>query len=94
MPGFTDRAGLPAPDPHRKVQVRCTLLEARIKAVLVIDEARVSAWLPRGQISIEEGGGSDGAMRSGQQLRITLPAWLAEREQLTVTVGDGQGRLF
>jgi len=92
--GFTDRTGLSAPDPHRKVRVRCTLLEPRIKALLVVDAARVSAWLPRSKISIEEGGGGTGALRPGQQLRITMPAWLAEREGLTVVVGDGQGDLF
>lgn len=94
MGGFTDRTGVPEPDPHRKVRVRCSLLEARIKALLVMDDARVRAWLPRSEISIEEGGGTTGALRFGQQLRITMPAWLAEREGLTVVVGEGQGSLF
>lgn len=94
MIGFTDRTGVPAPDPHRKVVVRCTLMEARIKSLLVVDAARVSAWLPRSRIAVEEGGGSDGALRPGQHLRITMPAWLAEREGLSVVIGDGQGRLF
>lgn len=53
--GFTDRAGLDAPDRFRKVVVECRLVEARVKAVLVVDAAMVTAWLPRSEIAIEEG---------------------------------------
>jgi len=93
--GFTDRRVVVA-EPKRPVVVLCRLMAAREQAILVVDGAGVSAWLPRSQILKTEdgGGGIGGAMTRGTRLRLTLPAWLADEKSLTTEPGEGQGDLF
>ena len=70
------------------VTVECDVIEPRVLSLLVVDKARVTAWLPRREISFE------GEARVGAKLRISMSRELAVRKLLLAAEGTGQGRLF
>lgn len=88
--------------PHDSVQVMARLVDGRSpKAVLVAEiGSGFSAWLPRSQINIEEGGlflpsgTAHGAKVPGNTLRITLPRWLAEEKGFRSIADRRQGELL
>jgi len=70
------------------VVIECEVIEPRVLSLLVVDKARVTAWLPRREISFE------GEARVGAKLRISMSRELAVRKLLLAAEGTGQGRLF
>lgn len=102
--GFTDRAGVDAPGAaSRKVTVVGWMIDnTRPKSVLIASFDRtLSVTLPRAQIAIETGmPGPTSGRRSrsggqiGDQVRVTMPAWLARDRNLTTETDERQRRLF
>jgi hypothetical protein len=72
----------------KPVTVRCDIIEVRVKSLLVVDRARVSAWLPRASINVA------GEIRSGGSVRVTLPAELAREKLLATETDERQGRML
>ncbi|RYE48322.1 MAG: hypothetical protein EOP24_07895 [Hyphomicrobiales bacterium] len=70
------------------VIIVCEVIEPRVLSLLVVDKARVTAWLPRSAISFE------GEARMGAKLRISMSRELAIAKGLLAAGAEGQGRLL
>lgn len=98
-------------DRFAPVTVFCRLIDGRkADSVFVCEKgSSITAWLPRSQVKIEEGGFlsstglplAKGANRSdrmaftpGDYLRITLPLWLAEDRGFRTAADARQGVLL
>jgi hypothetical protein len=88
--GFTDRRGLEPQtqtDRKRPIELVLTRVGSSDKALRVRDAAGTVAWLPRQHLSDVEEGMFD-------QVRLTLPAWLAEEKHLVAAASVDQKTLF
>ncbi|CAN7583359.1 hypothetical protein LJR016_004296 [Devosia sp. LjRoot16] len=70
------------------VVIQCEVIEPRVLSLLVVDKARVTAWLPRSAIGFE------GDARVGAKLRISMSRELAIEKGLLAAEAEGQGVLL
>ena len=92
MTGFTDRSDLQPETKEERLKPIVLVLDViddrRIKSVCVADPAdrRITAWLPRAQITMER--------PVLGRVRITLPTWLAIDRGLMAVASRDQKTLF